>query len=84
MKGIPDDYDPPDLERVPAVTELASSGLAIVLERTTKGVPTVFRLKPEGQQIINDTMARNAARCRAWQNGEYGDASFHEDGQADQ
>lgn len=66
VKGIPDEQEPPDLEPVPTVAELASSGLAIVIERTTKGVPSVFRLKPEGQQIINEAMARNAERRRAW------------------
>lgn len=57
---------PPDYEAVPTMPELQKRGLALIVAGTSKGAATHYRATPEGQQLINDTMKRNAARCKAW------------------
>lgn len=64
LRGIPPEYYPDDLEPVPTLPELAKMGLASVLERTTKGDPTVFRVHPDGQALIYKIMASNAEKKR--------------------
>lgn len=57
----------PGLEVVPTVHDLWAKGLAEVVAWTaakTAAKPTHFRIKPEGQQLINDAMARNARKAR--------------------
>lgn len=48
----------PDLEHVPTVDELFARGLAIPHGNA-------YRLEPEGQALIYDTMRRNADRMKA-------------------
>lgn len=67
-KGLPDDYYPDDLEHVPTLPELAKMGLASVLERSTKGDPTVFRIHPDGTALLNRIMASNADKKRRHDN----------------
>lgn len=64
---------PPDYEAVPTVTELALRGLAVERPRTVPDYRTGktrtelrYEVTPEGQKILNEAMARNAERCRAW------------------
>jgi hypothetical protein len=52
-------------EHVPTVAELAAEGLAFPVAFDGKRRPTHWRLKPEGQQRIDDAMERNAAELRA-------------------
>lgn len=56
----------PELEHVPTVPELYAKGLAVVMVWTDgkDKKPTHYRLKPEGQQMIYDTMRRNAERLK--------------------
>jgi hypothetical protein len=63
-RGVPADYYPPDLEHVPTAHELVREGLATV--ETGKGDPKVVRIKPEGYDLINQAMTRNAERMRRW------------------
>ena len=55
-----------ELEHVPTVPELYAKGFAVVVSWTDgkKKTPTHYRLKPEGQQVIYDTMKRNAERLK--------------------
>lgn len=62
MIGLPNDIDPPSLERVPTVEELVRLGLAVLV--STK--PPRYRLTPEGQDIVYSTMRRNAYRMKKW------------------
>jgi hypothetical protein len=55
---------PPDLEPVPTIKELAKQRLAI---DASGGHGSHYRVTPEGQQMIYDAMARNAERGRAWE-----------------
>ncbi len=64
-RGVPADYFPPDLEHVPTAHELVYQGLATV-EVASKGGHKVVRIKPEGYELINQAMTRNAARMRRW------------------
>lgn len=64
-RGLPPDYYPADLEPVPSVPELASMGLARVVERTRDGKPSVYSVTPDGTAMINAIMTRNAERMRA-------------------
>jgi hypothetical protein len=50
---------------VPTAAELYHQQLSEAVERNKKGEPTVYRLKPEGQQMILDAMQHNAERGRA-------------------
>lgn len=56
----------PELEPVPTVEALERQGLAEVAERNKSRAPTHYKLKPEGQALIYDTMKRNAAKWRAF------------------
>lgn len=51
-------------EHVPTLPELHTKGLARVVARTDKGEPTHYRASAQGQQLIDDTMRRNAAWLR--------------------
>src|SRR4051812_45166415 len=57
---------PPDLEPVPTLAELAAQGLARQ-EVDPRNGTRYYRVSAEGQTILSDSMARNAARSRAWE-----------------
>lgn len=71
IRGIP--ADPPDIEPVPTARELVPMGLARVIERNSKGEPTILTIDPAGQQLINDIMQRNAKRRREHEAQREGD-----------
>ena len=47
---------------MPTLAELHREGLALALSFDSKGKPTSFQPKSEGQERINAAMKRNAAR----------------------
>ncbi|MFA8415120.1 hypothetical protein ACEPTV_33280, partial [Burkholderia pseudomallei] len=53
-------------EPVPTVAELAARGLARLEPPRKKGGVSAYRISPEGEAILRDTMRRNAERMRAW------------------
>jgi hypothetical protein len=52
-------------EQVPTAADLVSRGLARVVESNKAGNPVRVTIDSIGQQLIYDTMKRNAARARA-------------------
>ena len=55
---------PSDYEHVPTVEELASQGLAHLLPAPRKGGTAAYRITPEGEAMLRDTMRRNAERMK--------------------
>ncbi len=55
----------PALERVPHLPELVQMGLADVVAWNANHEPTHYRARPAGQQLLNETMRRNAEKVRA-------------------
>jgi hypothetical protein len=56
--------DPPGIEHVLTVPELAEQGLARVVAYTEKGVPTHYSIDTAGVELITAAMKRNADRRR--------------------
>lgn len=57
--------DPPDLEHVPTVVELARMGLARVVVSGKTAETSTYNVTAEGHALVHEVMKRNAERAKA-------------------